>query len=396
MRHLDSLRALAACGIIAGAVIPTSAVHAQEQSADSPRITAGNVVRPDPSDSTAVLPVSAAWAVLHRVAGEGAGPVDSIRTTAAGRYQFSFPLRPSDSTAIYFVSAERGGVTYFAPPTPLAGANALGDTIVVFDTTSAPTELAVRSRHLLVGRPDSLDRYVILEVFELENTSRVTLVAPREGQWTWSIDLPQGARDVIPGQGDVSRDAMEVSDTSVRVVAPIAPGLKQVAFSYTLAAGDFPLSIPLMSAVEVFELLIEPPQATVEGARVVEVGTADVQGRSLRRYLADSVAAGSVVRIDLPSLQLSQRSIYVAALLVALGMVMLLSLGRSFQQRRRVGAHATVGGETPEQIAQRIVALDARFQRRRSPTDAEREEYDRARAALKDSLTDALVRRDEA
>ena len=398
MRQRQRVRALAWGLALYGTLAAAAPVAAQQQVGQGIRTSTGNVIRPDPADSTSVLPVQGTWAVLHRVAGADSGPIDSVRTNAAGGYRFTFQPRPSDSTSIYFVSAERGGVTYFAPPVPLSGSETPVDTIVVFDTTSAPMELAVRSRHMLLGRPDSAGRFVILEVFELENTSRITMVAPNEGQWTWTIDLPPGAQNVVPGQGDITRDAVEVSGTTVRVIAPIAPGLKQVSFSYTLGSEDFPLSIPRTSAVEFLEVLVEPPRATVQGSRLSEVASAEIQGRALRRFVADTMPAGSVIRVDMATIQLSQRTIYVAALLVALGMVMLLSLGRSFQQRRAgdMRPRRHVGGETPEQIAQRIVALDARFRRRSSPTEEEREVYERTRAALKDSLTEALVRRDEA
>ena len=52
-------------------------------------------------------------------------------------------------------------------------------------------------------------------------------------------------------------------------------------------------------------------------------------------------------------------------------------------------------GPTPEDLARRIAALDAAFQRRRSPTTEERQEYERRRGGLKAQLADALARGDD-
>ena len=46
-----------------------------------------------------MLPVANVWVTLHRVAAVGAGPMDSTRTGADGRYAFAFRAGPADSVA---------------------------------------------------------------------------------------------------------------------------------------------------------------------------------------------------------------------------------------------------------------------------------------------------------
>ncbi len=335
------------------------------------------------------------WATLHRVGRDQAGPVDSVRTDARGGYRLPYRVSPADSTSVFFVSAEFGGVTYFTPP---AGPDLFGptaDTIVVFDTTSGPLSLAMRGRHLIVGAPDSTDRIIVVEVFELANDTEKTLVATAEERATWAVPLPAGAQDVRAGQSDVSEEAMAARGGRLEVYAPFAPGLKQISFSYTLSRDDFPLRVPIEQPVDVLEVLVEDQGAQVAGPGLEEVEPATLEGRTFRRLLADEAPAGGVVTVSLAAVAFDNRSLYVAAVLLAVGMVMLLALARSFQ--RRTASARAVGvpvEETPDRLAQRIVELDSRFQRRRAPTDAERAAYEQERQELKGRLTDALLDRD--
>lgn len=385
----------------AALLLAPGTLAAQAPDEGAARRIAGVVVRVDSvravadTAAPAVTPLRGVWATLHRVSRESAGPVDSVRTNANGRYDIPFRVSAADSNAVYFVSAEYGGVTYFTTPAPMSALPEIADTIVVFDTTSGPLALAVRGRHLVIGAPDSAGRFLVAEVFELENTTSRTLVAPHEGQYTWSVRLPRGAQEVRAGQGDVSPEASGVRDGQFEVYAPFAPGIKQVSFSYTLGRDDFPLAIPLTDSVEVLEVLAEPPRAVVSGARLGQVETATFDGRTLRRWLAQDVPAGNVVTVEMPPIALDQRQLYVAGILLAVGVVMLLSLARSFQRRApQVAVPGSEIFEPPEKLAQRIVELDRRFQRRRAPGEAERAAYEAERAALKDRLTEALARRD--
>src|SRR5581483_4857559 len=81
------------------------------------------------------VPVANQWVVLHRVGPDRAGPLDSVRTSAAGAYTLRYHTS-GDTTALYFVSTSYGGVAYFT--SPLRAPRVSGDNaqIIVFDTTS--------------------------------------------------------------------------------------------------------------------------------------------------------------------------------------------------------------------------------------------------------------------
>src|SRR5262249_11336126 len=110
-----------------------------------------------------VEPVPNTWVTLHRVGSDTAGPLDSMRTKADGRYVFNYK-RAGDPQAIYFVSSTFDGVAYFSQP--LRAAVETGDDaqITVFDTTSRPMPLNLRGRHLIVAAPGKDGLRTMVEV----------------------------------------------------------------------------------------------------------------------------------------------------------------------------------------------------------------------------------------
>ena len=58
-------------------------------------------------------------------------------------------------------------------------------------------------------------------------------------------------------QGDIPASAVSYAKGIVSVYAPIAPGIKQLSFSFSLPAKSFPLSLPLEKETGIYEILIE-------------------------------------------------------------------------------------------------------------------------------------------
>ncbi|HEX5581422.1 MAG TPA: hypothetical protein VFX39_07595, partial [Gemmatimonadaceae bacterium] len=81
------------------------------QEAPVPRTIRGQVITPGADAGPA--PARGVWVTLHRVAPGDAGPVDSARTDAAGRYTIAYRRAPQDS-AVFFLSASHAGITYFS------------------------------------------------------------------------------------------------------------------------------------------------------------------------------------------------------------------------------------------------------------------------------------------
>ena len=357
-------------------------------------------------DSTGMGPAASVWVTLHRVGQDSAGPVDSVRSDAAGRYRLRW--RPFGATdAVYFAAVQWGGIAYFTAPLKSVDATADEAEITVFDTTSATFPLTVKGRHAVVGAVDTNQTRTIIEVFELSNDSLRTLVSAKgaSAMPTWSIAIPLDAQDVRLTQGGIAPDAFSYANGRVSVSAPIAPGLKQIAFTYHLPAASFPVNLHAAEGAVVFEVLLEEEQGTVRGPGFVAVDPVTIENRRFRRFLAQDVKNGGTVTLELPATRAPGRALYIAAVLVAVGFVALLVLLRGVQRR----AAATSGGVVSpatlranalaklptlplhERLAREVAALDATYARVPSPSESVTHAYHARRAELKAALADAMT-----
>ena len=384
-------RTAAAAALAAAALAPSRDATAQgvgTPAAASPAAAAarrveGHVVRPA---ARGPEPVPNVWVTLHRVGSDSAGPLDSLRVGRDGAFAFAY-RRTGREDAVYFVSASYGGIAYFAEPLGPDAAAAEAE-ITVFDTTSAPIPLTVRGWHVIVSAAAASGRRTVTEVFELSNDTIVTAVAPPD-RATFTAALPAGAADPQVGSGDVAAEAVAFDGGRVSVTAPFPPGLKQIAYAYTLPPAAFPLRIPVLRGAEVLEVLVEEAGAVVSGAGLAATGPATVSGRSFRRFLAQQVKASAVARIEVPAAPAFGRRGYLAALGAVIGGAMVVALLRALAFRRKL-VPATAAPTAADRIAQEIAALDRAFEQRASPSEADRAAYAARRGDLKARLTSAL------
>ena len=280
--------------------------------------------------------VPGAWVVLHRVGPDRAGPLDSVLSDSRGRYSFKYTRTGSDA-AIYFVSASHDGIAYFTPP--LAEGKVSGDDgeITVFDTTSHRVPLSLRGHHVVISSADANARRSIVEVYDLSNDTSVTRVAGGEtpDAATWQTHISPGASDFKVGQGDISAGAVSFANGVVSVFAPLAPGIKQMSFSYSLPAKSFPLKLPLEKETGIYEIMIEEKAGSVSGPHLREVDPVTVDDRNFRRFLASDMPENSVAVIDLPAPPPS-RAIdprFLVAITLLIGGSMVLALAQALRRR---------------------------------------------------------------
>jgi len=362
-------------------------------------------------DSTGMGAATGAWVTLHRVGKDTAGPIDSMKLDAAGRYRFRW--RPSGAKdAVYFASVTWGGIAYFTAP--LRDTDTRGDAaeITVFDTTTRAMRFAVKGRHLIVGKADSTDTRTVVEVFELSNDSLRTMISPdvKPPVPTWSVVVPQAALDVRVMQGEIAPEAFAHAPGRVSIFAPIAPGIKQVAFSYKMAAANFPITVRAEQGAVVFEILMEEPEGRVFGSAFTAVDPVTIDGRKFQRFLAQDLRDGSEVTVELPTTRAPGRTLYAAGVLVAIGFIVLLLILRAMQRRTTAKANAQANASvsplagplraaavrpseapTAERIAREIAALDAAYARIASPSESVREAYQIRRRELDEAHTEALA-----
>jgi hypothetical protein len=282
-----------------------------------------------------MLPVPGIMVTLHRVGSDRAAPLDSTRADAQGHYAFSY-RRFGDESAIYFASAVYAGIAYFT--SPLGDSTVTGEAaeIAVYDTTSTGIHIGVRGHHIVVSSVDANSQRGVTEVYELSNDSSVTRISASKQSKdpVWTALVPSNASGFRVSQGDIPASSVAFRDAEVEVFAPIAPGLAQLVFTYSLPASAFPLSVPIQQPTQILEVLVEDEKGTVSGAKLKEQNPVTLERRSFRRFLADDVPQNAVSVIDLPEAPhttIDPR--YLVALTLVIGGAMIAALARALKRR---------------------------------------------------------------
>jgi len=325
---------------------------------------------------------------IHRVGADSSGPIDSMRTDARGAYRFAY-RRWGNPDAIYFVSAVYRGIAYFSSPMRAAVVRGDEAEIIVFDTTTSPVRFTVQGHHYVIGGPRPTGVRDIVEVYEISNDTVVTATGRDSLTAVWSAPLPRGFTSFTPASGDVAASSLRARDGRVELVAPFAPGVKQLSFTYRLGADAFPLEITLDRPNALLEVLVEEPLAQVRSAALRSQGTATTEGRTFKRFLAQNAPEGERVRIEVPSSGASTRTTVVVALFVAVTVAMISALWIAY--RRGASARRVVAEprDSVESLAGAIATLDARHAAHDASLSDD--EYAAQRTALKARLSAMLA-----
>ena len=370
-----------------GAQVPPHAVSPAPDAQGTPDARVdGRILRVTASRER---PIAGQWVVLHGIGAAGGSALDSIRTSATGDFRLRY-RRAADSTTQYFVSTVHHGIAYVSGALP-PEASADDATLTVFDTTSAPIRLTVQGRHILVFAPSDGPRRRIAEIFDLSNDTTVTRVTPEGGPPVWTGAIPAGFEEFSSGPELSSNEAIRVANDRVAAYGPVAPGLKRLAFTYTLPPTAFPASFVLEAATGILEVLLEDPQAQVGGAGLAEVSPTAIEGRTFRRFQAHDVPAGSVIAVSVPPAPVlrSPNAALIIAIATVMGAALIIALRR--RQRRPVRpAVAPPPASDADALAREIAELDARFAAG-DHDDASRAEYEQRRAILKRRLAERLA-----
>lgn len=285
-------------------------------------VVRGHVVR---QTMNGPVPMPRSRVTLHRIGQGESGPVDSILTDRTGEFVFSVS---ADSASMYLATARHSGIAYFAPPSRLGDANGESE-IVVFDTTSGPLAVRVSGRHLVVSAPNARGDREVVEVYEIQNDTLATLVASPQKP-TFRARIPDRALNPRANQGDFTGSSVRFSPGAVDVLAPIAPGVRQLVLAYDLAARDFPMELGLDDSASVFEILLEESTGRVEGGSLDSRGPVTVEGRVFQRFTGRDIPAGMSFSIMVPTRAASAVPVWFPGLILGL-----LSLGGVLWMARR-------------------------------------------------------------
>jgi hypothetical protein len=352
----------------------------------TPARVEGRIVIPGPDKE---IPVPRVMVTVHRVGPDRAGPLDSVRTDAAGRYRIDFTRSGSDE-AVYFAAVVYRGIAYFSPPLRAGVTKGDDGVITVFDTSTHLVPFTIQGHHVVVGKPGADGKRTVVEVFELSNDTLVTIVGKDSLTPVWSTALPRGATNFKGGQGDVPAEALAVRDGRVVMFAPFGPGVKQLSYSYLLDDGAFPLRFKLERQTSVLEVLLEEEGAQARSATLRSQGTATTQGRTFKRFLSQGTAADEELRIDVPTAAFATRTRVLAGLAILIGLAMAAALARALLGR---SAAARAARQAPpprsESLLAALAVLDARHEA--GDVGLSPEGYASERASLKTALTAALA-----
>jgi len=319
--------------------------------------------------------------VLHRVAEETQGPIDSTAADRNGRFRFRF--RP-DSGAFYILSARYAGIEYFSQPVPTRSPRPdSAISIVVYDTSST-VPIALEARHLVITRPGEDGSRSVLDIMVLRNDAGRTRIASDSARPTWSAPLPAGSLGLQVSESDFSPEAVARRGDSVVVVAPFAPGEKQLTVQYLIPARQTRVELPLSFPGASLNVLAEEPRIRVSGAGVRFADTQTIQGRTFRRWTGVA-ERGTVIRLILPRTGRAPRGL-LAALVAA--MALALAAG-GWYLLARPSAAATAG---PADLLDTLAALDLRYAGREDDIPADEwKSYLEERARLKARLEASLA-----
>jgi hypothetical protein len=353
-----------------------------------PLVVAGHLVKVAARDTT---PLAGVWVVLHRVGPVRQGPVDSMRTDAAGGYRFA--VGATDTSDVFVVSSLFQGVGYFADPVPARGPRLASLDLAVFEASASGPPLTVGIRSVVVTRLGGTRK--VLDIYQVVNGGTATRIGRDSAAPTFTTRLAAGAVQPAAGESDVPASAIRFAGGTAQVFAPFPPGEKQVVVSFILPEGQQRLDIPLDQPTGRLELLLEDSTARV-GPGLTATEPMELEGHRFRRFEADSVAAGSTFTVRFGAAGMPTSS----PRAIALGAALALALGAAWALRRRragapAAAPAVLADEEPsaERLVAMLAALDERFAGREAETPpAEWNAYRSRRGALKAALSRRLAR----
>jgi hypothetical protein len=271
--------------------------------------------------------------VLHRISATSAGPLDSVRSDARGQFVLRAPAPQNELT--FALSSVHDGMAYI---TPLGDAVSLrqGDAdVMVYDTTTQPIPIDVLARHIIIFAPDASTDRRIADVHELGNAaSRTRLPAPGASGAVWTTQLPSAAREFAVDPGDVPASAVRRVGDRVEVSTPFAPGVKQLVYSYSLAATAFPLRLSVGHPAPVVEVLVEEPGLQLSGLGVSEVSPVAAKGRVFRRFLGQNLVGTEIIEIRAPAPKAAPERRIIATIVAIALLVMIGALGVALRRPR--------------------------------------------------------------
>jgi hypothetical protein len=306
------------------------------------------------------VPADSGTVILHRVTPEAAGPVDSVRVSAAGEFVLDLGEMPGDGGAMFFATYRHQGVLFFG--VPVSASEQLDEPyeIAAWPSRPVPVEpvdpaeapsFRVAFRNIFIE--EGPEGWRVTDVFEVGHEDAVTWISPDRaaGVAVWTYPLPATARNVQSAEIDVSPEDVRLDRGAIEVFAPFPPGDRLFVVRYDLPS--LQSTIPMPGVSEVVELLVrEPaPAMRVEGLRA-DAPLEIERGSVYRRWWAEGTRdiAPRILLGEEPAAPMAWVAIVLALLLVAVGSWLVLRPG---VPGPLPGAGSSPGGAASDAVAGR-------------------------------------------
>ena len=302
-------------------------------------------------------------------------------TDARGRFSFAVRVDPQRS---YVAKITYKGGEYESPAITFAPEQTLRQVhLRVYEPTNDPSVLKVNVHHIIVEPGEGAVQVAELLVFT--NSTDRTYVGgqPRADgkRETLQFSLPAGAANLQYMQG-LMECCLSVTDIRMVDTMDVEPGMREIAYSYTL-----PVSRTSLSLTRRLDYAAERLEVFGNGAAQLAVSPLarqdDVKTEQgvYARFSGASVGAGTDVNLALSGLPVPRSSTRRAAIAAFAGMIT-AALVYPFLRRARRPVDRTGPTQTREELIRAVAALDDRFEAGEIPED----EYGARRARLMDQI----------
>jgi len=316
--------------------------------------------------------------VLHHVATNAQGEIDSTRVGRDGTFSFQLPTVPDPGRAeVYFASVRHSGILYFGNAiTTAIQLDSLYE-IHTYDTRTVPeggVQLPVEVRNLFL-EPDG-DAWQVTDLFQLLNEGDRTLVAP-EGGFIWRYPLPPRAADPAVAQAQFSTGMAEVENGDLVVRTPVAPGERLFVVRYHVP--DPFLTLPLPGTTQTLEILVREPAPPIDAPGLVVGDRVEIEPGTTYRRFSGSNLSNTTVRLVEAEVPGKPPVRWFAVILgVLLGSVAVWAVQKGRPQRSPVAT----GEDARRSLILEVAQLDEAFEATPDHTPEERGAYQARRAEL--------------
>ena len=375
--------------LLPGLLLLAGGAPARAQAQAEQSVISGTVVNGTPDGGpTAGLPVTLS------ILGSDSPTDRQTVTDEAGA--FSFDQVPLSADGTYQLRASYADVVYPSDVGSLASADGLtGQTLSVYETTADASSIRASIVHVVIQADKQSQSLLVSELIAVNNAGDRTYVAApsadsQERPKTLRFAVPPDASDVGIIDGLTVEDLVP-TDFGFADTSPWVPGMRQVAFSYSLPyqGSDYVFRTALDLPTDAVNILMPKGEAGLESASPFTQDETVLQGQTYLRAKAENLEAGASIQAiltDLPKGGGGGRNLQevVFAVVVAAALAATAVVAFTLYRRSRLAA-AAVGDPSEREKANLLLAI-AELDRQHEAGEIEDGEYGRRRSQAKERL----------